>query len=345
MSIADAKRRLADASFQHLICRETSGCSLSTSKVLNALMDCAVKEEGRCAIAQEICDVIDDTLDTEAAAKALVDLANSWIEHFLFPVFILNSKEKGLSISSGSQTPTLSLQETERLIECATRGDRKALYALLRRREGDRCCITNAPNIQNLAIHCDDLLPVDLEVAHIIPCSFHDNLIEDEDICEGKYTSVTPTTWEMLRIWSSVDFKSWVKDNIHGPGNAILLSMQFRMNFDAFRFWLEKDTLPDTYKVQVDPRLTPLVVKYRNKVINFVDHSAPVSASSDAPRSSIIPPPQPIALSLHASFAKLLHASGANEFFDHVLNDETHGWKGMKTLAEGGSTDLSLMMP
>ena len=48
---------------------------------------------------------------------------------------------------------------------------------------------------------------------------------------------VTPTTWNMLGIWSSMDFKSWVRDNIHGPGNAILLSIQFCM---SFRVWLEE---------------------------------------------------------------------------------------------------------
>ena len=51
---------------------------------------------------------------------------------------------------------------------------------------------------------------------------------------------VSQATWDMLAIWSSMDIKTWVIDNIHGPGNAIPLSIQFRMNFHAFRVWLEK---------------------------------------------------------------------------------------------------------
>ena len=93
--------------------------------------------------------------------------------------------------------------------------------------------------------------------------------------------------------------------------------------------------VPNKYRVQVDLRLTPLVVKYQNKVINFVDHSTSPSASMK------IPPPHPTALALHASFAKVLHASGAKEFFDHILKDESEG---TKMLAEDGSTDLLLMM-
>ena len=95
------------------------------------------------------------------------------------------------------------------------------------------------------------------------------------------------------------------------------------------------DAIPNSYRVQVDPRLTPLVVKYQDKVITFVHRSASSSAIIK------IPPPQPIALALHASFAKVLHASGAKEFFDHILKDESEG---MKMLAGDGSMDLLLMM-
>ena len=55
-----------------------------------------------------------------------------------------------------------------------------------------------------------------------------------------QHTGVTSTTWDMLGIWSSMDLKSWVRDNVHFPGNAILLSIQFRINFHAFRVWFEK---------------------------------------------------------------------------------------------------------
>ena len=95
------------------------------------------------------------------------------------------------------------------------------------------------------------------------------------------------------------------------------------------------DAIPNTYRVQVDPHLTPLIVKYQDKVITFIDHSASLSANIK------IPPPQPTALALHASFTKVLHVSGAKEFFDHILKDKSEG---MKMLAGDGLMDLLLMM-
>ena len=44
-----------------------------------------MKEEGKYMIAKYICEVIDGALDVERAAKALVDLANLWIDGFLLP--------------------------------------------------------------------------------------------------------------------------------------------------------------------------------------------------------------------------------------------------------------------
>ena len=44
-----------------------------------------MKEEGKYTIAKKICEVIDNAPNVERAEKALVDLANSWIDGFLLP--------------------------------------------------------------------------------------------------------------------------------------------------------------------------------------------------------------------------------------------------------------------
>lgn len=75
----------------------------------------------------------------------------------------------------------------------------------------------------------------------------------------------------------------------------MLLSIQFLMNFHAFRVWLEQVSefelldrtwLPNTYtnRVQVDPRLTTLIVKYQDRVITFADRSASPSANINIPQ-------------------------------------------------------------
>lgn len=58
---------------------------LYACKILCALIDHAVKEEGKATIAKWICDIINAAPDTETAAKELAALASSWVEHFFLP--------------------------------------------------------------------------------------------------------------------------------------------------------------------------------------------------------------------------------------------------------------------
>ena len=85
VTLTNAKKHLENATFQSLICREINGYTLSTCKVLRALVEHAVKEEGKYTIAKKICEVIDNAPNVERAEKALVDPANSWIDGFLLP--------------------------------------------------------------------------------------------------------------------------------------------------------------------------------------------------------------------------------------------------------------------
>ena len=84
-TITNTKKHLEHATFQSLLCREINGYTLSTCKVLRALVEHVVKEEGKYTIAKYICEVIDGALDAKRGAKALVDLANLWIDGFLLP--------------------------------------------------------------------------------------------------------------------------------------------------------------------------------------------------------------------------------------------------------------------
>ena len=162
----------------------------------------------------------------------------------------------------------------------------------------------------------------DLEVTHILPSFFHNHLVNYEDSCKGKasllissnhrpcalflqYTGAT----DMLRIWLFMDFKIWVRKKYSWSYSVIdPISYEFSCvsGLVGVGEWVQEtghgnvwctDTVPNTY-VQIDPRLTPLVVK----VITFVDHSSSTSENMK------IPPPHPSALALHASFPKFLHA-------------------------------------
>lgn len=85
------------------------------------------------------------------------------------------------------------------------------------------------------------------------------------------------------------------------------------------------------YRVRVGPDWADLRRNFGNKVVIFRDHSG----------SSIpIPLPLPDALAIHASFAKVFHASGAADFFQNALKDQEL----LKVLATDGSTDLSIAL-
>jgi len=133
----------------------------------------------------------------------------------------------------------------------------------------------------------------------------------------------------MLRTWASVDIEKWVGDHINVPGNAILLASQFHKHFAAFRLWFEKDAAPNTYKVNVNPRYAGLTQRYHGNLVTFTDHSG-----------SGIQLPLPEALAIHASFAKVYHASGAAGFFQNVLKDHEQ----LKVLAVDGSTDVTIAL-
>ena len=84
--ITDAKGRLDDEDLNLKdVFREINGRQLYARKVLRALIDHAANENAKYAIAKEICDIASSASGTEAMAKGLVALANSWVEYFFLP--------------------------------------------------------------------------------------------------------------------------------------------------------------------------------------------------------------------------------------------------------------------
>lgn len=83
--IREAKDRLEKPRFQNLIGREVGQHKFLVCRVLRALINHAVEDEGKFAIAKRIWDITEGALDLEAVEKALVNLADSWIQHFFVP--------------------------------------------------------------------------------------------------------------------------------------------------------------------------------------------------------------------------------------------------------------------
>jgi len=86
ITIKNAKKHLEDeAAFKDVTCREINGRKLYACKILCALIDHAVKEEGENTIAKWICDIVSAAPDTETAAKELAAYMWEWVEHFFLP--------------------------------------------------------------------------------------------------------------------------------------------------------------------------------------------------------------------------------------------------------------------
>ena len=94
-----------------------------------------------------------------------------------------------------------------------------------------------------------------MEAAHIIPSLL--NKFEDEDIMNLQIVrNVCPfilmfhahfcgqrDSWDMLQLWTQIDLKALVGQNINSPMNAIYMSREEHSNFVNFGFYLDKEAV------------------------------------------------------------------------------------------------------
>jgi hypothetical protein len=198
-----------------------------------------------------------------------------------------------------------------------------------------------------------------MEAAHIIPFllnKFDDKAISSPEIVRDvllfshlthlRRQTNAARTWDMLRSWTRIDFKTLIGSNINSPSNAIYMSTQEHSDFGHFLFYLDKEAVshfrgdmfyrantffqypdnPNKYKVR-----TPRKGLRLSSGLHEVDVEFPTQEESS------IEPPNPEYLKVHAAFAKVLHLSGAAEYIESVERDaEMEG-----TLRMDGETDFS----
>jgi hypothetical protein len=101
-----------------------------------------------------------------------------------------------------------------------------------------------------------------MEAAHIIPFSlnkFNDNVISSPEIVRSMIISPTVTshgtlsrlhiqkaaafTWEMLRAWTLLDFKTLIGSNINSSSNVIYMTGSDHSSFGRFMFYLDKEVV------------------------------------------------------------------------------------------------------
>jgi hypothetical protein len=94
-----------------------------------------------------------------------------------------------------------------------------------------------------------------MEATPIIPFllnKFNDRAINPEFVREVHYFSRlthlrgqidAAPTWDMLRSWTQIDFKTLVGSNINSPTNAIYMTYGEHFSFVHFDFYLDKEAV------------------------------------------------------------------------------------------------------
>ncbi|KAH8995217.1 hypothetical protein EDB86DRAFT_1182462 [Lactarius hatsudake] len=245
-----------------------------------------------------------------AREDGVVDAAKAWLDNLLLPMLAISKAIK--TEPASSQTPTIDT--TVQHIESAS----PTLRAKVALRERYHCAITKAfdqararklskeGRVEEVPNKVGQLPK---EVAHIIPLlnEFDDQLISSLEI-----------TWDMLRSWTQIDFRTLIGPNIDSPANAIYMTTVEHATFGHFEFYLDKEAFPDIpnkYKVRMSQDGRFLTNGSREGDVEF-----------PTLEESSVEPPNPDCLKVHAAFAEVLHLCGVAQYMESV--DLKLKWRG-----------------
>ncbi|KAK0475170.1 hypothetical protein IW261DRAFT_1495932 [Armillaria novae-zelandiae] len=250
--------------------------------------------------------------------KALLVVAKAWLSNLIFQMLALNRLKSPVS---GEQTPTID--DTAVYIERADRTEQSHLRDQVAERERHRCAVTDFVDA-TLDIPGGTDRRARMVAAHIMPLS-----LDSSD--KAKSIRDLTTTWDMLRNWTSIDFRALISPDINTPKNTIFMTSDCHNDFRNFQFYFDGFAFPEPNKYMVrSVNANPLMgLRVREAVCGF--NTQP----------NIVPPDSPL-LAIHAAFAKVLYAcAGAGEHrFDRVLRDMEE----MKVLSSDGGTDIGLLL-
>jgi hypothetical protein len=164
----------------------------------------------------------------------------------------------------------------------------------------------------------------DTECAHIIPFSLGSWSSDEE-----QYT--TSKIWVSLnRCFPSLRAKiNFTQSSINEPCNAITMDRSIHNVFGRFDIAFEAVDQPNTYQIR----------NYRPNAL--FSRILPVSGIVTFRQcSQYYQLPSPELLSVHATIAKILHATGKAEEADKILKDKDNAG----VLAKDGTTDIATLL-
>ena len=262
-------------------------------------------------------------LDDIRACKTNDELkqhALSLVEGLLFP---MRAHPKTPSVIT---SPRFGLEDSveniaSELSESATRSSQRTLKKACLSRDGNMCAITHAIEASSADANQTE---TNTECAHIIPFSVGSWTSDAEHLAVSQIWVNLNRCFPSLR--SRINFTQL---SINDTRNAITMDRTLHFQFGRFDIALEATDQKHTYRIQ-NYKPNALATKFLppSGSVTFVNHNNHHEL------------PSPILLQVHATIARILHATGKAEQADKLLRDKDD----IGVLAKDGGTDVAALL-
>lgn len=189
-------------------------------------------------------------------------------------------------------------------------------------RDGFKCVVTGRYDEKHVDPNAPPVRQCYTECAHIIPFSLATWKDEQEE--RSKNIIWTNLTRYFPSLTSQIRFS---RDSINSARNAMTISRELHFYFGKFDFAFEATLQRHTYTLK---NYKPMVLDYLPEKVTFKCHN------SNSPSAL----PSPGLLKIHATIARIFHASGAAESIEKAIRDLEE----KAPLAKDGSSDISAML-
>ncbi|KAK0494329.1 hypothetical protein EDD18DRAFT_1355723 [Armillaria luteobubalina] len=321
LTVTDAKK-IIDR-FRTGLDRESKpNCSLC--KLLHAMLDHAPCPEGKRYVASVLHAI-------SREERTVLVVARTWLSNLFFQMLALASLR-----SPASSEQRLTIDETPVYIKRVDRTKQQSLWDQVRlmyiissllfilfvsARWLSVDTITGFVDA-NLDVPCFTAPRAHMKAARIMSLSLNSS-------DKAKTIHDLSATWDLLCNWTSIDFRDLISSDIDTPKNAIFMTRDSHSDLKKFLCYFDGDAFPELnkYMVRSVNSYTLLGMTVREVVCKFNAESS-------------IAPPDPYLLAIHAAFAKVLHACGAGEHLDRVLQDMER----LKVLSSDCRSDIGLFL-
>ncbi|KZW02348.1 hypothetical protein EXIGLDRAFT_759852 [Exidia glandulosa HHB12029] len=220
-----------------------------------------------------------------------------------------SSRENAGHLDALLKKPQKSLKELRKLVSfrdehtCPLTGDVNSQYAIKYRSVEIGRTIVMGPT----------------QVAHIISQSIFESVRGTSTAVDAKFDWAKSAA-AIVACYGGFDVERTLgTDGVHSPCNAFTISTLLHELFDILDLWLEPvQDAADTYEIKlagISPDITPSQA-FNKEFPPYVKFK-----TGTISRDTIIPPPDPQLIALHAACAGIAHMSGAADYIQDIFRE------------------------